>query len=54
MKKGPLLFTQLIVLILSIYGCAFLGPSEADVLTALEASMRSFQASMIKENLELH
>jgi hypothetical protein len=54
MKKGNLFFTQIIILILGIYGCAFLGPSEADVLTALEASMRSFQASMMKENLELH
>ena len=54
MKKVKLCITQILVLILSVYGCAFLGPSEADVLTALEASMRSFQASMLKENLELH
>lgn len=54
MKKGNVFFAQIFILILGIYGCTFLGPSEADVLTALEASMRSFQASMVKENLELH
>ena len=54
MKIGIVVVIQTFTLILAIYGCAILGPSEADVLTALEASMRSFQASMAKENLELH
>jgi hypothetical protein len=54
MKKGSVFIAQIFIIILCVYGCAFLGPSEADVLTALEASMRSFQASMLKENLELH
>ena len=54
MGKGHRYIYLVLSIFLSTYGCAFLGPSEADVLTALEASIRSFQASMLKENLELH
>jgi hypothetical protein len=54
MRKVNGFLPLILTLFLSTYGCALLGPSEADVLTALEASIRSFQASMVKENLELH
>ena len=54
MRNGHGLLSLILTLFLSTYGCGILGPSEADVLTALEASIRSFQASMEKDNLELH
>lgn len=54
MKRNMVWVTPVFIFILSVYGCAFLGPSDDDVIDAMEASIRSFQASMIKENLELH
>lgn len=54
MKRNMVWVAPAFIFILSLYGCAFLEPSDDDVLAAMEASIRSFQASMIKENLELH
>ncbi len=54
MKRYRMCLAPVFIFILVSYSCILLGPSEDDVIAAMEASMRSFQASMIKENLELH
>ncbi|MGD2268815.1 MAG: hypothetical protein PVI06_00330 [Desulfobacterales bacterium] len=54
MKRFSAFLTPVFSFILIAYGCVVLGPSEADVIDAMEASLRSFQASMHKQNLELH
>lgn len=54
MKKFSVFFVSVFLFTLLSYSCVVLGPSEADVLDAMEASLRSFQASMHKQNLELH
>jgi hypothetical protein len=54
MKRFSAFFIPVFSFIFAAYGCGVLGPSEADVIDAVEASLRSFQASLHKQNLELH
>ena len=54
MRKYMVLFGVVSILVSWMVACGFLWLSDEDVIAAMEASMRGFQVSMKKQNIELH
>jgi|GEM_PF-1516934 len=54
MNNMTIQLKQIFTLFFIVFLVACFGPSEDEVVTAMEASLRSMQASMAGENLKLH
>jgi hypothetical protein len=54
MIKFKVLFVAVLIFVLWNVGCRFFWLSDEDVIAAMQASMRGFQLSMKKQNIELH
>jgi len=54
MNNVTIRLKQVLILFFIVFLSACFGPSEDEVVTAMEASLRSMQVSMAGENLKLH